>query len=202
MEVQSLLSQEYPMERVKLRHKQTGNVLRTDSLEQLDEDLKGVAKALNPESRIVQILSDDFAHSSWEARRYQRALSTIVRMALPEALYDMLTRQLNAREPKEARDLVEQWRRGDVGATAQVSSILKSNGLEQQDIEGEAVRRCLPDLLRLEQLISSAASRRDKSLAGTAFYREMVARRCNGMAKTDIANSRVLRLEHPRKKAE
>jgi hypothetical protein len=112
MEVQSLLSQEYPMERVKLRHKQTSNVLRTDSLEQLDEDLKGVAKALNPESRIVQILSDDFARSSWEARRYQRALSTIVRMAQAEALYDMLTRQLNAREPKEARGVVEMWALG------------------------------------------------------------------------------------------
>jgi len=63
------------MERVKLRHKQVRNVLPTDSLEQLDEDLNGVAKALKPENRIIQIYSDDFAYSSWEVGRYRRGCS-------------------------------------------------------------------------------------------------------------------------------
>jgi hypothetical protein len=189
------------MERVKSRHKQVRNVLPADSREELDEHLNGVAKALKPENRIVQIYSDDFAHSSWEAGRYRRASSTIVRMVLPEVVYDILTRQLNLLEPMEATDLVERWRHGDLDAVAQVSSIMKTNGLEEQDIEGEAVRRCLPDLLRMEQLISSAASRRDKALGGIALFREMAARQCQRIAKDDVANSRVVLLEHPRKKA-
>jgi len=69
------------MERVKLRHKQVRNVLPTDSLEQLDEDLNGVAKALKPENRIIQIYSDDYAYSS-----AKRIASTVPLLKLVTAL--------------------------------------------------------------------------------------------------------------------
>jgi hypothetical protein len=189
------------MEQVKARHNQALNCLPANSREQFDEHLNGVTQALKPENRIVQIYADDFAYSSWQVGRYRRGLSTIIRMALPEIVYDILTRHLNAREPKEAMDLVERWSHGDLDARAQVSSILKTNGLEEQDIEAEAARRCLPELLRIEQLISSAASRRDKALAGIAFSREMSARQYQRLAKDDATNSRVVSLDHPRKKA-
>lgn len=187
------------MERVRLLPDHSAYCLPTESLSELEEVSKGVA--IKPRNRIEQIYSDEFAHSQWEGLRYRRAVSSFVRMGLPDVLYDIITHQLNACEPKEAVLLVEGWCCGAPGAKAQVSEILKAHGLAEQDIESEAVRRCLPDLIAGSQLIASAVSRRDKALAGAAFFREMEARQNQRIAKNDIANQQVVRIEQTAKKA-
>jgi hypothetical protein len=163
------------MERVKLIRHKSAYVLPTESLAQFDGDLNGLTKALKPQNRIEQIYSDDFAHSNWEVQRYRRASSSFVRMMIPEVLYDTVTHELSG-DSREALLLVDGWRRGDADAKAQVSDILKAHGLSEQDLEGEAVRRCLPQLMLLSQLSASAVSKRDKALAGVALVREMEAR--------------------------
>jgi hypothetical protein len=187
------------MERVvRLTRKNKAYVLPTESSAQFEEDVNGVAKAIKPQNRIEQIYSDDFACSNWEAQRYRRASSSIVRMAIPDVLYDTLTRQLNAREPTQALLLVEQWCRGDQAARAEVTGILKRHGLEEQDLEAEALRRRLPDLMMTSQLTASAIARRDKALAGAGFFREMAARQPKE-AKENDPNGEVVRLIGTRK---
>jgi len=167
-------------------------VLPTESRAELEEERSEIAKAINPQNRIEQIYSDDFAYANWELERYRRAKSSMVKRALPEALYEILV-DLNASEPREALALVEQWSRGE--PDARVFAILGEHGLEEQDFAGEAVRRCLPDLLRTEQLISSAASRRDKALAGVAFVREVAAQQVRHANKTALEESAITRNE-------
>ena len=178
-------------ERVRLIRHKSAYVLPTESLAQFDEDLNGVTKALKPQNRIEQIYSDDFAHSNREVQRYRRASSSFVRMVIPEVLYDTLTRELNACDSREALLLVDGWRRGDSGAKAQVSEILKAHGLGEQALEGEAVRRCLPQLMLVSQLTASAVSRRDKALAGLALVREMEARQ----AQNAVNHKKVAQIE-------
>jgi hypothetical protein len=179
-------------ERVRLVRHKSAYVLPTESLAQFDEDLNGVTKALKPQNRIEQIYSDDFAHSNREVQRYRRASSSFVRMVIPEVLYDTLTRELNACDSREALLLVDGWRRDDSGAKAQVSEILKAHGLSEQALEGEAVRRCLPQLMLVSQLTASAVSRRDKALAGVALVREMEARQ----AQNAVNHKKVAQIEH------
>ena len=63
-------------------------------------------------------------------------------------------------------------------------------------IEAEAFRRCLPGLAAIDQLLTSHASRRDKSLQSIAFFREMKARQRQLAAKSAVGNGGVPRLEH------
>jgi hypothetical protein len=46
--------------------------------------------------------------------------------------------------------LVERWSRGEPAANGEVRAILHSHGLEEQDIEGEALRRSMKDFWRNE----------------------------------------------------
>ena len=168
------------MERIRLARHKSAYVLPTESRAQFDDDLNGLTKAINPQNRIERIYSDDFAHSNWEVQRYGRASSSFVRMVIPEVLYDTL--KLNACDSREALLLVDGWRRGDPDVKAQVSDILKAHGLSEQDLESEAVHRCLPQLMLLSQLTASAVSKRDKALAGVALVREMEARQAQNAA--------------------
>ena len=56
---------------------------------------------------------------------------------------------------------------------SEVATLLKENGLSELNIEADAVLSALPTLIMLEQLQSSVAARRDKAIAGLAFYRRM-----------------------------
>jgi hypothetical protein len=177
-----------------MARKKAAFVLPTESRAELEEERSEVARAINPRNRIEQIYSDDFAYANWELERYRRAKSSMVKRALPEVLYEILV-DLSASEPKEALALVEQWNRGEPDARARVSAILGEHGLEEQDVEGEAVLKCLPDLLTGEQLSASAVLRRDKALAGIAFVREMEAQQVQQANKAVLEKSAMARVE-------
>ena len=119
---------------------------------------------------------------------------------LPHALYDTL-REFDAPEPGEVADVVERWSRGDPNAKNEVCAILRAHGLSEHDIECEALRRSLPDVLRIEQLLTSAVSRRDKSLAISAFANQIGAVQSQDNPKDAVANHRVVRLEDTKRKA-
>ncbi|MGR4929874.1 hypothetical protein ACIPUD_24190 [Bradyrhizobium sp. CAR08] len=71
--------------------------------------------------------------------------------------------------------LIERWSGGNPDARAEVAALLEEAGLTELNIEADAMITSLPTLIALEQLQSSKGTRRDKALAGLAFYRRMQA---------------------------
>jgi hypothetical protein len=192
--------QELNMDRVRIPRKPSPYQLSTESAEEHDDDSRGVTAALRPQNRLEEIYAADFVRANSYSKRMQRASSALIRKNLPDALFDILIRDL-ACEREEAVDLVDRWCRDDPPAKLQVKAILAGHRLAEHDIEGEALRRSLPELLVMEQLSASTGARRDKALAGFAFTREITARLDHEKAKSQSANQSIVSIETTKRKA-
>jgi hypothetical protein len=189
------------VDRIKIVRKPSPHLLPTESPVELEEDRRGIREALKPTNRIAEIYAEQFAHDNWLAKRYRRAQTQIVKGHLPDALYHVLC-GLGVRERRDVIDLVERWSRGEPAAKGEVRAILHDHGLEEQDIEGEALRRSMSELGPTDELLTSAAARRDKALPMYAFANQLVAgQREEANAKAPVAKPRVVGLESPKRKA-
>src|SRR5258705_9869627 len=187
------------VDRIRPMRKPSPHQLQTESLEELEDESRGVTAALRPQNRIEKIYAEDFVHANASTRRMQRAASALIRNNLADALFDFLTRELGC-EREEAVVLVEGWCRGDQAAKLEVKAVLATHGFGEHDVEGEAVRRCLSELLIAEQLSASTAARRDKALAGFVFAREITAPLNNEKVTPRATNHRIGRIEPPQRK--
>jgi hypothetical protein len=169
------------MKRVRLLRKISPFVLPTESEEQFDDERRSIHASINPRNRIEQMYADDISCSSWQMQRLSRAANAIIKLALPESLFVLLSQQLDV-ERSHAQKLVAAWSNGDPGAKAEVLSILGEHGLDESAIEAGAIIASLPNLAAIEQLLASNASRRDKGLSGIAFWREIEARQAQIVA--------------------
>jgi hypothetical protein len=184
------------MERVKLfpRPVKRSPLLPTESVEEYERDRSRIENALDPCDAIERIYFEDFVHESLQMRRLQRWNLATVKAALAEAVYAVLG-ELNELENIDVNAVVGQWCT-DPDARATVSAILAKHGLDDSVIEAEAFRRSSRDVALIDQLLTSHASRRDKSLHSIAFYREMKGRQRQLSAKSAVGDSGVARLDH------
>jgi hypothetical protein len=97
-------------------------------------------------------------------------------------------------------DLVERWSRSDPNAETEVNAILKSHGFENADLDAEALARSSSELAAMDQLLTSACSRRDKNLAGFVFAGEISTRQTQDLIGR-AAERGLVRLAQPKKKA-
>jgi hypothetical protein len=184
------------MERVKLfpRPVKRSPLLPTESVEEYERDRSRIQGALDPCDAIEQIYFEDFAYERLQMRRLRRWNLATVKAELAEAVYAVL-RELNELENIDVNVVVGQWCTDPV-ARATVSAILAKHGLDESAIEAVAFRRSSRDLTVIDQLLTSHASRRDKSLQSLAFFREMKARQPQLCAKSAVGNGGVARLDH------
>ena len=183
------------MERVKLSRPRTRSpLLPTESVEEYERDRSRIENAIEPCDAIEQIYFEDFVHDRLQMQRLQRWSSATLKTELVEAVYAIL-RDLNELETLDVEFVVGHWST-DPGARATVSDILAKHGLDDSAIEAEAFRRCSRDLSVIDQLLTSHASRRDKSLQFIAVLREMKARQRQLAAKSAVGNGGVPRIEH------
>jgi hypothetical protein len=169
-------------------------LLPTESVEAYERDRSRIKEAIDPRDAIEQIYFEDFVHEHLQTRRLQRWSSAILKTELVEAVHAVL-RDLNELETLDVESVVGNWSTDSV-ARATVSAILAKHGLDESAIEAEAFRRSSRDLTVIDQLLTSHASRRDKSLQSLAFFREMKARQPQLCAKSAVGNGGVARLDH------
>jgi hypothetical protein len=169
------------MKRVRLSPKTSPFVLPTESEEQFDDERRSILAAIKPRNRIEQMYADDISSSDWQMLRLRKSANAIVKLALQESLFVLLTSQFDV-ERVRAQSLVAAWSSGDPGAKAEVLSMLEEHGLDESAIEAGAIIASLPNLAAVDQLLASNASRRDKGLAGIAFWRETEARQAQIVA--------------------
>jgi hypothetical protein len=186
------------MERVKLkfcpRPVKRSTLLPTESAEAYERDRSRIEEAINPCDAIEQIYFEDFAYKRVQMQRLQRWNLAAIKAELAEAVYAVLG-ELNELENTDVNDVVGQWCTNPV-ARATVSAILAKHGLDDSAIEAAAFRRCSRDLIAIDQLLTSHASGRDKSLQWLAFYREMKARQRQPSTKSAADHGGVAELDH------
>jgi hypothetical protein len=151
-------------------------VLPTESAEHFESEHLAFENAIKPRDKIEQMHVEDISYYNLKTSQRRRFAFAILKAALIEALYDLLTRQLGAMDRSNAQLLVERWAKDDANAKSEVVEILERYGLDETAIEAEAFIRCSGKLAAVEQSEASHASRRDKTLPNLAFYREMIAR--------------------------
>ena len=74
--------------------------------------------------------------------------------------------------------------------------MLKKYGLDQSAIEAEAFRQSSSDVMRLEQILASATTRRERALYMIRDYRDSLADRLRRKADEVLENGKVLRLQN------
>jgi hypothetical protein len=172
-------------------------VLPTESAAQFESEQLAFEKALKPRDKIEQMYVEDLAYHDRKMSERRRIAFAILKAAQTEALFDLLARQLGARDSATAEILVDRWAKGDSDAKLEVSKILNMYGLDETAIEAGAYLRCCGNLAVVEQSEAAHASRRAKILPNLAFHREMVARQSQRDTSVvlDVDRERLARLE-------
>jgi hypothetical protein len=173
-------------------------VLPTESAERFESEHLGFENAIKPRDKIEQMHVEDISFHNWKTSERRRFAFAILKAALIEALYDLLTRQLGAMDRSNAQLLVERWAKDDANAKSEVVEILERYGLDETAIEAEAFIRCSGKLAAVEQSEASHASRRDKTLPNLAFYREMIARQSQQGTGRSLEVEELARIENVR----
>ncbi len=165
--------------------------------EALDRELK-------PRGIIEQIYVADIAQLTWEILRLWRCKAGIINSAFRSALEELLTQLM--REPggwahqvkDEAEELARAWF-SDPAAKKHVLELLSEFELDESAIEAEAIRSSAADLERLDRLLASLESRRNKALRCIEDYRGGFARQLRESSDR-IIDGKVLELEKPSSK--
>jgi len=169
-------------------------LLRTESAAEFAALRARFITDIRPQTAIETMYCDDIVYLVWDGLRLRRWKAAILNFTFRDVLYKVLVERLGEVEAgQETAATLEGWVT-DTNLRDEVSDILNKHGLDESIIEAEAFRRCAAELVRLEQLLASSESRRDKALQGVAFYRASFARQLRDQA-TQVMQSEVQRLE-------
>jgi hypothetical protein len=175
-------------------------LLITESGDEFDRVRDALDQELKPRGIIEQMYVADIAHLVWEILRLRRCKAGIINSAFRDALEKLLTQLL--RQPgglvylvkDEAESLAHAWF-SDPAAKKQISELLRDFQLDESVIEAEAIRSSAADLERLDRLLASLESRRNKAFRCIADYRGGLARQLRESSDR-IIDGKVLTLEN------
>jgi hypothetical protein len=180
-------------------------LLVTEAADQFAAIQTALGQELKPRGIIENIYLQDMTELVWEIWRFRRCKVAIINSEFRAALASLLTRLLSEpgadpiRIDDEAAALAAAWFT-DPAAKARVAELLKGSQLDASAVEAEAIRRLAADLERLDRMIASAESRRNKALRSIAEYRGGLARLLRE-AGDRIIDGKTLALEGPARKS-
>jgi hypothetical protein len=151
-------------------------LLITESEEEFDRIRDALNQEIKPRGILEQMYVEDIAYLSWEVLRLRRTKAAIVNLGFRAALKQLTTQLL--REPgqhtfqlgDQPDELARDWF-SDHNVKKQIGDLLREFDLHESAIEAEAIRRSADDLERIDRLMASAETRRDKALVCIAQYR-------------------------------
>ncbi len=179
-------------------------LLMTESEAEFDRVRDAFDQELKPRGIIDQMYVADIAYLSWEILRLRRCKAGIINSAFRPAV-DNLAAQLEG-DPRGstfiregmAQSLGRSWFAGPA-AKKQVLEFFSKFQLDESAIEAEAIRSSAGDLERLDRLLASLESRRNRALRCIADYRGGFARQLRESSDR-IIDGKVLALEKPSSK--
>ena len=180
-------------------------LLITESRDEFDRIRNALDQEIKPRGIIEQMDVADIAELHWDILRLRRCKVAIINSELRPALASLLDRL--SRKPgdpqegdllysmsTEAENLAKQWFTDKAGKK-QVSELLGQFQLDESAIEAEAIRRSAADLEKIDRMLASLESRRNRVLRHIAEYREVFARRLRESSDR-IIEGKALALEH------
>lgn len=157
-----------------------------------DELLSLVTTAIKPNDPIEELWVKDVVDLVWEAQRLRRLKASLLMVGRKKALEKILdlaqVRELfSFGDPHSTSNLASQWLANDKHAVAEVRGILKDRGLDADSIMAQALSDKLREVERIDTMIASADTRRNKTLVEIERRRDTVARRLRTIAD-DVTN--------------
>ena len=147
-------------------------LLITESAEEFERLRTDIEQEIKPLGIIEQIYVSDVIYIVWDIMRLRRCKDVIVNTGFPDAIKRLLDRHYeNSEIAGELEDLACGWFT-EPKAKKRVAELLGQFQLDELAIEAEAMREMSPDLERLDGMLSSLESRRDKALDRVAAYRD------------------------------
>jgi hypothetical protein len=151
-------------------------LLITESKAEFDRIRDALNEEIKPRGILEQMYVEDIACLSWEVLRLRRSKAAIVNLAFRAALKELTTQLM--RKPgqptfllgDQPEELARDWF-SDPNVKKQIGDLLREFDLDESAIEAEAIRRSTDDLERIDRLMASAETRRDKALVCVAQYR-------------------------------
>jgi hypothetical protein len=171
-------------------------MLISESADEFDVMQEALEREIKPRGFIEQMYVADISATHWEVLRLRRCKAVIIIAAVPTALANLLQKLL--KEPG-AGGLAQRWFT-DPEAKKQISETLGQFGLNETAIEAEAIRMSSADLQRLDRMLASLESRRNKALRCIDEYRDRLARRLREGTDRIIEAKGVPRLEDASRK--
>lgn len=139
------------------------------------EGLKTRLRAkIAPQDVLEEIWLRDILDLQWEVLRMRRLKSRLLGNSSPIGLESLLHRRVNYLDKDK---LVEGWGRGDKESIKEVEAILKSRGLNLDDVDAHSLLKRLEPLESIDRMISQAEARRNNALREIERSREAAARR-------------------------
>jgi hypothetical protein len=176
------------------------SLLMTESAEDFASLTALLVQEIKPRGIIERIYVADIAHHVWEILRLRRCKAVIVNTAFKEALLDLLDRltgtpEWGSSKKIEREALVRDWF-SHPKAKKEVSEILAKYQLDEFAIEAEAIRIRSEDLDRLDSMLTSAESLRNKTLRRIADDRDRFAKQVREVSDQLIEGQAVVQLEN------
>ena len=156
-------------------------LLITESGDEFDRMRDAFDEEIKPRGIIEQMYVADIAYLSWEILRLRRCKAGIINSAFRHAV-DNLFAQVTGSPRGQAyimegmgQSLGRAWFSGPA-AKKQVLEFFSDFQLDESAFEAEAIRSSAADLERIDRLLASLESRRNKALRCIADYRGGFAR--------------------------
>jgi hypothetical protein len=154
----------------------TPPLLITESEDEFDRIRHALNQEIKPRGILEQMYVEDIAYLSWDVLRLRRSKAAIVNLAFRAALKELITQVLL--EPGQYKhqlgdqpdELARDWF-SDPNIKKQIADLIQKFNLDESAVEAEAIRRSADDLERMDRLMASAETRRDKALVCVAQYR-------------------------------
>jgi hypothetical protein len=171
-------------------------VLSTESKEQFESLRADFTNSIGPQDVIERMFCGEIACLVWEIMRWRRVRDAMLNSAMQNALHDILVEDLSELEGgDETIDYLAKWLTSEETRN-EILEMLKKYGLDQSSIEAEAFRQSSSDVMRLEQILASATTRRERALYMIRDYRDSLADRLRRKADEVLENGKVLRLQN------
>jgi len=138
-----------------------------------DALLKGVRESVEPEGFIEDMWVRDVVVITWDILRARHIKASIINLARPIALSEMLEPQLRY----DTKKLVNRWGADDASARKEVLQLLASTGRNLDDVNARAFALRLDVMERLDRIIAQAEARRNQTLREIERRRDTLARR-------------------------
>ncbi|MER2267588.1 HNH endonuclease [Methylobacterium oxalidis] len=136
-----------------------------------DAVLASIVQQVKPRDVIEALWVKDLVDLTWEAKRLRLWRQRILVQARLQAAMALITPVLEAEDTsafvsaskieRQARDLALGWLNGSEPETAKFGALLQGRGLTTADVIAHAFELKLPDLERVDRMLTNADNRRD-----------------------------------------